>query len=40
MPLEKLLDQRNIDSWDYSDKLGIELMELAELYGMVKGPAQ
>ncbi|MCM1118872.1 MAG: hypothetical protein NC543_05865 [bacterium] len=29
-----------IDSWDYLDKLGIELMELAELYGMVKGPAQ
>lgn len=29
-----------VDSWDYSDELGIELMELAELYRRVKGPAQ
>lgn len=29
-----------IDSWDYSDRLGIELMELAELYRMAKGHTQ
>lgn len=28
-----------VDSWDYSDELGIELMKLAELYRRVKGPA-
>ena len=24
-----------VDSWDYSDQLGMELLELAELYGKI-----
>ncbi|WP_027296625.1 hypothetical protein [Robinsoniella sp. KNHs210] len=44
--LEKIEKQKNItlkypriiiDSWDYSDNLGLELIELAKIYGKIKG---